>query len=309
MAALRFFFLLLLGLHEFSAGLRVLIVAPNVSFSHLSFAGRFADLLVETGHQVDFLIPEWNRFVRGNGTEKAAVRRVALRNVDELEAALKGMAMLNDVFRAEITAQTRIEYGRIDSIYCEAILNVHQHTPVGSLWERAFNLLTWLQLHFHTLPRQFAAVDATTRRLLGPDFPSTAQLLREVDFFWLNSNQFVDAPRPLSARFKHVGGIAVRPPGQLSPEIEELMREKEGNEGVVLVSFGSIVRTSEMPPEVRESFVRAFAALSQFMFIWKLSAPAAFRRSLSPNVHVVEWMNQTAILGPCTANLRPAFAA
>ncbi|KAI6181848.1 UDP-glucuronosyltransferase [Aphelenchoides besseyi] len=330
-----FRFLLIVLVAYKVTSLKVLVVTPNVSYSHLAFAGRFADLLVDKKHDVDFLIPLWNRFVLGNGTQKARVRRIELKNTNEIEADLKKLVMLGDVFAMEITSATRIQYGNIDSKSCEGILSnrrlLHKLKKADydvalaeyfdpcsfalfhHLGIKSVHMISAVPLDEQTAvanaePIDFSYVpsklmvhlinelkDKVTRKFLGSRFPSTVDLLQNIDYFWLNTNEFVDTPRATSPRFKHVGGIAVKAPGRLSPELEKLMNSATG--GVVLISFGSIVRTTEMPQRVQNVFIETFAHFPTITFIWKVTKVDANLTSLLPlNVKLVEWMDQTAIL-------------
>jgi len=53
--------------------LRILVHSPTFGYSHVQFQGKLADLLVESGHDVDFFIPNWTPSERRNGTMKANV--------------------------------------------------------------------------------------------------------------------------------------------------------------------------------------------------------------------------------------------
>ncbi|KAI6206299.1 Glucuronosyltransferase [Aphelenchoides besseyi] len=297
----------------------------------------------------DFLILLWNRFVHGNGTQKARVRRIELKNTNEIEVDLKKLVMLGDVFKMEITSAIRIQYGNIDSKSCEGILSNRRllHELKAAEYDVAlaeyfdpcsfalFHHLGIKSVHmisavpldeqtaianaepvdFSYVPSKLMVLryviglfsnfehksnhtdqwDKVTRKFLGSQFPSTVELLQNIDYFWLNTNEFVDTPRATSQRFKHVGGIAVKAPGCLVPELEKLMNSSTG--GVVLISFGSIVRTTDMPQRIRKVFIEAFAYFPTITFIWKVTKVDENLTSLLPsNVKVVEWMDQTAIL-------------
>ncbi|KAI6223427.1 Glucuronosyltransferase [Aphelenchoides besseyi] len=303
-----FRFLLIVFVAYEVTSLKVLVVTPN-----------------------DFLILLWNRFVHGNGTQKARVRRIELKNTNEIEVDLKKLVMLGDVFKMEITSAIRIQYGNIDSKSCEGILSNRRllHELKAAEYDVAlaeyfdpcsfalFHHLGIKSVHmisavpldeqtaianaepvdFSYVPSKLMVLryDKVTRKFLGSQFPSTVELLQNIDYFWLNTNEFVDTPRATSQRFKHVGGIAVKAPGCLVPELEKLMNSSTG--GVVLISFGSIVRTTDMPQRIRKVFIEAFAYFPTITFIWKVTKVDENLTSLLPsNVKVVEWMDQTAIL-------------
>ncbi|KAI1706221.1 UDP-glucoronosyl and UDP-glucosyl transferase domain-containing protein [Ditylenchus destructor] len=63
--------LLNLGIFGSVDGFKALIVSPNFGYSHLAFQGHLADLLVQRGHYVNFLIPENDPSIKSNGTRLA----------------------------------------------------------------------------------------------------------------------------------------------------------------------------------------------------------------------------------------------
>ncbi|KAI1707069.1 UDP-glucoronosyl and UDP-glucosyl transferase domain-containing protein [Ditylenchus destructor] len=60
--------LLNLGILGSVDGLKVLVMAPNFGYSHLEFHGHLADLLVQRGHYVHFVTPEFDPTLKSNGT-------------------------------------------------------------------------------------------------------------------------------------------------------------------------------------------------------------------------------------------------
>jgi hypothetical protein len=70
--------------------------------------------------------------------------------------------------------------------------------------------------------------------------------------------------------------------------------------GVVLISFGSLVRTAYMKPEVRKQLLDAFASFPDYEFVWRFTElNDEIRTDLKhyPNVHAFKWLQQTSILG------------
>uniref|UniRef100_A0A1I7RYX1 Glucuronosyltransferase n=1 Tax=Bursaphelenchus xylophilus TaxID=6326 RepID=A0A1I7RYX1_BURXY len=79
-------------------GYRYLFQVINFAYSHMSFGGRLADLLVENGHEVDFVIRRYNTFVSGAAAKKANVSVHTLANVEELNQLTMRVPMYHDVF-------------------------------------------------------------------------------------------------------------------------------------------------------------------------------------------------------------------
>ncbi|KAI6181402.1 UDP-glucuronosyltransferase [Aphelenchoides besseyi] len=344
--------------------LRILFIASNVGHSHLTLNGRLADVLVDAGHEVDFLISMWNRLILSNGTTKAQVKRLWLPNTVEIERAMLSISSWNDAFDAQITAADWIAFGRMCSMHCDPLLsNIKLHSellekkydvamaegfdlcsfalfrklkipsthetsnlplseysalahgipidyknvpmypnhgqiqPIRSFRDRFWNLYEMLELLFYTLPRQYGDAEVAIKRAFGFDFPSSSELLRAVDYVWLNTNEQLEQPRALSPKIKSIGGIAVRKSGGLNEEMEGLL--SNATEGAVLVSFGSIVDTTHMNTKLRDQFLEAFSRFPGFQFVWKVtrideSLQSALKEHA--NVRAVEWMDQSGIL-------------
>lgn len=79
-------------------GFRALMFASNVGYSHLQYTGQLADILVDAGHEVDYLLEVWHRAMKYNGTQKANVIRFEGKNVERIENALNNMAIWGDAF-------------------------------------------------------------------------------------------------------------------------------------------------------------------------------------------------------------------
>ncbi|KAI6195373.1 Glucuronosyltransferase [Aphelenchoides besseyi] len=169
--------------------------------------------------------------------------------------------------------------------------------PIRSFRDRFWNLYEMLELLFYTLPRQYGDAEVAIKRAFGFDFPSSSELLRAVDYVWLNTNEQLEQPRALSPKIKSIGGIAVRKSGGLNEEMEGLL--SNATEGAVLVSFGSIVDTTHMNTKLRDQFLEAFSRFPGFQFVWKVtrideSLQSALKEHA--NVRAVEWMDQSGIL-------------
>ena len=63
--------------------------------------------------------------------------------------------------------------------------------------------------------------------------------------------------------------------------------------GVILFTFGSVIRASSLPVEQRNSFLAAFASVPQRV-IWKYEDPI---ENLSENIMLSKWLPQRDILG------------
>ncbi|VDM27447.1 unnamed protein product [Toxocara canis] len=76
----------------------------------------------------------------------------------------------------------------------------------------------------------------------------------------------------------------------------------ESTGGVVLVSFGTVVLSSRMPPEVKSAFVSTFRHFPEITFVWKYEVDDEVASDL-PNVVKRKWVPQGDLLGKCQALL------
>ena len=67
---------------------------------------------------------------------------------------------------------------------------------------------------------------------------------------------FAEGFRPLSPNYQHIGMMNCRSPREsgISGDISSFL--EEGGKGVVAVSFGSVLKASEMTEEIRSMFFR-----------------------------------------------------
>ena len=75
----------------------------------------------------------------------------------------------------------------------------------------------------------------------------------------------------------------------------EKFANESGEDGFILFTLGSAIKSSSIPVEIVQTFVRVFSQIPQRV-IWKWEAderPA----NLSPNVMTVKWAPQSDLLG------------
>ncbi|KAI6180677.1 UDP-glucuronosyltransferase [Aphelenchoides besseyi] len=131
--------------------------------------------------------------------------------------------------------------------------NQEQINPISSLTERAVNAIMFWRTNLQMKPRPVWKV---MQKLVSPGFPSSEEIMRRVEFVWLNTNKFIDFPRSLPAKVKQIGGIGMETPQKLDQTFTAIF--DRASKRVVLVSFGSIVNTDHMKPEIRDAFLDAF---------------------------------------------------
>ncbi|ODM98020.1 UDP-glucuronosyltransferase 2B20 [Orchesella cincta] len=131
------------------------------------------------------------------------------------------------------------------------------------------------------------------RKYLGSDIPTVEEIDRNVSMIFMNTNFLLTFPRPLLPDIVEVGGMHLKQgrSDALPSDLEELL--SGAKHGFIYFSLGSIVRTKNMPPDVRQKFINVFSKLKQLV-IWKWDNES--EADLPDNVVVRKWLPQQAVL-------------
>ncbi|XP_078595897.1 UDP-glucuronosyltransferase 1-2-like isoform X3 [Branchiostoma floridae x Branchiostoma japonicum] len=127
------------------------------------------------------------------------------------------------------------------------------------------------------------------RKYIGEE--ETIQSVTSRTDLWLyRTDNVLDFPRPSMPNMVQVGGLNVRAAVPLTEDIEAFV-QSSGDDGVVVVSFGSMVKT--MSTERQEVFATAFARLRQKV-VWRYvgEKPAG----LGKNTKLLAWLPQNDLL-------------
>lgn len=126
-----------------------------------------------------------------------------------------------------------------------------------------------------------------------PDVPDVQEIItKNVALVLANSHPSLGNPRPLVPNLIEVGGLQVPKPNPLPKDLQEFM--DQATEGVIYFSLGTNVPSKDMPIEMKNGLVAAFAKLKQKV-LWKWDDPSI--PGLSKNVRLSKWYPQGDILG------------
>ncbi|KAK5975235.1 hypothetical protein GCK32_017902, partial [Trichostrongylus colubriformis] len=105
------------------------------------------------------------------------------------------------------------------------------------------------------------------RRRYGADFPSLEDIAADSDVVFVNTDEFVDFPRPTLPHVVHIGGLGVDSlkSGRLDETFTEQM--EKGSKGVVYFSLGTLVNTSTLPAFAMRAVVETARKTSDYHFI------------------------------------------
>ncbi|UMM32346.1 hypothetical protein L5515_006176 [Caenorhabditis briggsae] len=134
-------------------------------------------------------------------------------------------------------------------------------------------------------------------KAVGKSLPSWKDLVKQSPIYMTNSNPYLDFAVPTTATIVHVGGITVdlnKPKTVLPDDYEKILQEREST---VLISFGSVIRSFQMPANFKAGIIQMFESLPDVTFIWKYEKDdAEFQKRLPKNVHLKKWVPQPALL-------------
>ncbi|XP_035692832.1 UDP-glucuronosyltransferase 2C1-like [Branchiostoma floridae] len=131
--------------------------------------------------------------------------------------------------------------------------------------------------------------DDVAKRTIGEKFTMSAGLAR-TDVWLYQSDLMFDFPKPLMPNMVSIAGHMAEDVKPLSEELERFV-QSSGDDGVVLVTFGSMI--AAMPAELADMLAAAFARLPQKV-VWRYAGTPP--PSLGPNTKTMEWVPQNDLL-------------
>ncbi|XP_066289817.1 UDP-glucuronosyltransferase 2C1-like [Branchiostoma lanceolatum] len=115
-------------------------------------------------------------------------------------------------------------------------------------------------------------------------------LASRTDLWLYQSDTVLGFPRPSMPNMVPVGGLTVRAGAPLSKDMEDFM-QSSGDDGVIVVSFGSMVQ--KMSTERKEMFAAVFAQLRQKV-VWRDVGEKP--TGLGNNTKLMSWLPQNHLL-------------
>ncbi|XP_066267111.1 UDP-glucuronosyltransferase 2B33-like isoform X2 [Branchiostoma lanceolatum] len=131
--------------------------------------------------------------------------------------------------------------------------------------------------------------DDLAKRTIGDNFTISTALAR-TDVWLYQTDLMFDFPKPMMPNMVSIAGHMAEDVKPLSEEMETFVKSS-GDDGVVLVTFGSMV--AAMPAEIADMLAAAFARLPQKV-VWRYAGTPP--PSLGSNTKTMEWVPQNALL-------------
>ncbi|CAI5438987.1 unnamed protein product [Caenorhabditis angaria] len=135
------------------------------------------------------------------------------------------------------------------------------------------------------------------KKYYGDEISTWKELLPSASMYFTNSNPFIDFPRPVIQKTIPIGGISVNMDHILSQKLPKEWDEiLDLRPKTMLISFGSMVKSHEMPDNWKSNLLKVIKSLPSVTFIWKYeSSDTEWSKNVS-NVYFSRWIPQTALL-------------
>ncbi|KAG5675502.1 putative UDP-glycosyltransferase [Polypedilum vanderplanki] len=147
---------------------------------------------------------------------------------------------------------------------------------------------------FYYLPKMTNMAREAFKKLENQQgrLPSVENLEKKIAVHLMNSHPALSYPRPKMPGMIDIAGIHIKEQKPLPKDIQKFM--DDANDGVILISFGTFLQSSKMPPAQYKAMLDAFSKLKQ-RIIWKWEEDNKNVKFPS-NVMVRKWLPQADIL-------------
>lgn len=133
-------------------------------------------------------------------------------------------------------------------------------------------------------------------QLLNGDVRHWKEILQTATFYFSNANDFIAFPTPSLPKHVHIGGFTIDPPKNLKLE-EEYNKILSLRKSTVLISFGTVIQSADMPESFKDGIIKMFHLLPDTTFIWKYEVEdQQFIERLPNNAILKKWVPQPALL-------------
>ncbi|KAF1749842.1 hypothetical protein GCK72_016387 [Caenorhabditis remanei] len=167
--------------------------------------------------------------------------------------------------------------------------------PEQTVFDRIQDITAFTSFHYafsNLYERQYNLAYS----LLDGDVRPWREILQTATFFFYNNNPYIGFPMPTLPKSVEIGGFTIDPPKnvKLDEDFDKILNLRKST---VLISFGTVVQSADMPDRFKDGLVKMFTNLPETTFIFKYEVEdEAFSKRLSENVILKKWVPQPALL-------------
>ncbi|KRZ88756.1 putative UDP-glucuronosyltransferase ugt-60, partial [Trichinella sp. T8] len=157
------------------------------------------------------------------------------------------------------------------------------------------SLLSSLMLLYPQLPVSAHKTEENIfRTIYGNDFKSITELNSNIVGMLINGEASLEFPRPLLPTVLYLGDLLPPKSSRLSKEWQHVVEAE--NAGIILFSFGSVIKADLIPWEIQKELLDAFSRFPNYTVVCKLSVDESQKHYLPPNVKLFDWIPQRELL-------------
>ncbi|CAI2353709.1 unnamed protein product [Caenorhabditis sp. 36 PRJEB53466] len=179
-----------------------------------------------------------------------------------------------------------------------------RYGPKSTIWDRVNNI--WM---FMMRTRMFRTVYwnllDTLRADTGLQIKHIDAIVADSAYLFFNSNPYLDFPFPSLTKCVPIGGFSMNLTRWKSEKLPEYLEKVlETRQKTVYISFGSVIRSADMPEDYKNGLIETFKSLPEVSFVWKYEEDdEEFKKRLPENVYLGKWLPQPALLADNRVNL------
>ncbi|RCN37322.1 UDP-glucoronosyl and UDP-glucosyl transferase [Ancylostoma caninum] len=142
----------------------------------------------------------------------------------------------------------------------------------------------------HTYAKEF---NEYIDKAFGPKTWSMQKQTEQCSYIFVNNDEVLDFPRVITPKFHYIGGLRRQLPKPLNSKWEKIFASAK--RGVILMSFGTMARSTEMGEQRRNAFTKAFETFPDITFIWRYENTSDQFTNAS-NIVLHDWLPQVDML-------------
>ncbi|XP_052892383.1 UDP-glucosyltransferase 2-like [Anopheles moucheti] len=163
-------------------------------------------------------------------------------------------------------------------------------------WERVEN---WLVTRL--VKNLYRIVQISDNRLLKAKFthvsiPDVREIVSNTSLILVNQHYSLSGARPLLPSVVEIGGVHIQNTNPLPTELQQIL--DEARDGVIVVSFGSVLKAATLPERKRAAMIESFQQFNERV-LWKWEEQM---ENQPMNVFTQKWLPQKDVL--CHKNVR-----